>query len=81
MDRLSSALRETEKAILVADGPSKKKLQAKYLRIFAALEARRRNDELTDEELNDWTTEEYERNEIPENHFGGHCASCGEIGP
>lgn len=76
MDRLNSALREIEKAILEAKGNAteKKRLQAKYLRIFAALEARRQNDELTDQELNDWTNDIYERNEIlPQSHFGPDC--------
>lgn len=65
MDQLSSALRDTQAAILTAETEEeKKRLQNKYVRIFAALEARRNNDDLTDEELEDWIEQVYERNEI-----------------
>lgn len=66
MDRLSLALREIESALLgePLDLEEKDRLQKKFLRIFAAIRARRLNDELTDEELDDWITEEYNRNEI-----------------
>ena len=71
MDRLNLALREVEGALLSAeDAAEKKRLQARYLRIFAAIEARRNNDELTTEELEDWTNQEYERNGI--NPFSRH---------
>lgn len=65
MDQLSSALRDTLAAILTAETEEEKqRLQQKYARIFAAIEARRANDDLTDEELGDWIEQVYERNEI-----------------
>ena len=65
MDRLNSALKEVQEELQSTDDlEERKKLQVRYLRLFAAIQARQSKEELSLEELERWTEEVYEQNEI-----------------